>query len=303
MPGSLGYAVERMSILETDYKTLTAAAGRDLKGPEVARALRVLIEKGIKFLAESCDTVKLRTQVPNKVYVCFSAKGKPDKTTRPVNAKLLDLNLTGDEIEDLCTAKLARRPLPRRAQILYTGAMSYCCTTDLLKKDDKKTPGTFFECFVGHLVAATFGVNPTNSIEVLNLDLRANLPTDFIFHLGDGKNKIHLPVKTSTRERVVQVWAHQRVLDGVFGVNRFKGVLTAIAETNMVRRDMSVVEVCLPDQWTLYQMFIAQMHRVYYLDPPVKYLSLGETYPYIRVKSFSAFFDEAETLANASPLA
>jgi hypothetical protein len=49
--------------------------------------------------------------------------------------------------------------------------------------------------------------------------------------LGDGKNRIHLPVKTSTRERVIQAWAHQRVLDGVYGVGRFKGVLVALAET------------------------------------------------------------------------
>jgi hypothetical protein len=71
----------------------------------------------------------------------------------------------------------------------------------------------------------------------------------------------------------------------------------------MQNKTNSVTEVCLPDQWSLYQMFISQLHRVYYMDPPAKYLPLAKTYPFIQVKHFAKFFDEADALANASPLA
>lgn len=62
----------------------------------------------------------------------------------------------------------------------------------------------------------------------------------------------------------------------------------------------SVVEVCLPGQWTLYQMHIAQLHRVYHLDVPEKYKLLAERYPFIQVKSFADFFDELGALRKAS---
>ena len=138
-----------------------------------------------------------------------------------------------------------------------------------MKKDDRKTPATFFEIFVGHLVSEAFGVNPEKEIEVLALAPGYALPTDFVFDLGPDKSRIHVPVKISTRERIIQFWAHQRVLDGVSGINRFRGVLVCLTETNMVQKNMSVVEVCLPDQWAIYQMFVAQLYRIYYLDPPV----------------------------------
>jgi hypothetical protein len=65
----------------------------------------------------------------------------------------------------------------------------------------------------------------------------------------------------------------------------------------------AAMSYCLPDQWAMYQMFIAQMHRVSYLDPPEKYLPLSRWYPFIQVKHFASFFDEAESLASGSPLA
>jgi hypothetical protein len=184
---------------------------------------------------------------------------------------------------------------------LYTLAIAYCAVADLLSKGrDKKTPGTYFEVLIGHLVGRTFGVNPSKSITVQSLDIGESLPTDFTFDLGTGRNKIHMPVKTSTRERVIQVWGHQRVIDGVFGVGRFKGVLVCLSETN-AKPDYGVTEVCLPNQWTIYQMFIAQLHRVYYLDVPKKYAALGAVYPFIQVKPFAAFFSEADALAKAAP--
>jgi hypothetical protein len=150
---------------------------------------------------------------------------------------------------------------------------------------------------VGHLLALTFGVKPRNRVEVLTVeDERTSLPTDFIFDLGPKRLKFHVPVKTSTRERVVQVWAHQRMLNGVYGEGRFKGILVALAETKLDLRKLEVVEICLPDQWAVYQRFVARMDRVYYLDLPQKYAALAKQFPYIQVKTFGEFFKEKDLL-------
>lgn len=236
-----------------------------------------------------CDT--------GKQYFSFVSDGVK---SRPVNARLYDCDIDESSIARVLACDLSGFDEPSLGRILYTIAISYCAAADMVSRGDKKTPATFFEVFVGHMVGRMLGANPTNAIDVQSIDIHNSLPTDFIFDLGPHKNKIHLPVKTSTRERVIQVWAHQRVLDGVFGLGRFKGVLVSIAETNAKQPD-GVTEVCLPGQWVIYQMFIAQMHRVYYLDIPAKYAALGQQYPFIQVKSFASFFGEVDLLVNGPP--
>jgi hypothetical protein len=103
-------------------------------------------------------------------------------------------------------------------------------------------------------------------------------------------------VKTSTRERVIQVWAHQRVLDGVYGTGRFLGTPVILGETKTDRRKREVIEICLPDQWRIYQMHIAQLKRIYYLDVPATYEKLSEVFPPLNVKPLGHFFFEADTL-------
>ncbi|MCC5847612.1 MAG: hypothetical protein JJU29_05900 [Verrucomicrobia bacterium] len=92
-----------------------------------------------------------------------------------------------------------------------------------------------------------------------------------------------MPVKTSTRERIIQVWAHQRVVDGAYGVGRFLGLPVIMAETKVDAKKKEVVEICLPRQWRLYQMFIAQLWGVCYLDLPMKYEALNHVYPLLNV--------------------
>jgi len=130
--------------------------------------------------------------------------------------------------------------------------------------------------------------------------MKATLPTDYLFDLGANQCRVHLPIKLSTRERVVQVWAHQRVLEGVYGFGRFRGILVVGCETILYSDPLRVSEICLPEQWILYQMFIAQLSRVYYLDVPVRYAKLSEVYPYIQVRPLSAFFGEKKNLISPS---
>jgi len=268
-----------VSILETPYQELAQEASRDLKGDGVSALLKQVVQLALRFLTKECDRLKLKSSVPGKEYFSFRVKGKKNKFSRPINSKLFDPGTAVKLIDRLVSAELAGVSQAQRGRALYSAAMSYCCATDLLKSDDRKTPATFFEIFVGHLASRAFNINPHKKIDVLALAPGYSLPTDFVFDLGPAKSRIHLPVKISTRERIIQVWAHQRVLDGVYGINRFRGILVCLTETNMVRKDLSVLEVCLPEQWAIYQMFISQLYRIYYFDLPVKYAPLAKRYP------------------------
>jgi len=235
----------------------------------------------------------LESHVPGKSYFAF-ARGSD--RTRAVNDALFRDD--PDAIERFLSAlradKAASIPAEEITHACYALAMSFACRNDLRNKDDKRTPGLFFEHMVGSLLFIRLGIRPRKQIQVLNLDLDTPLTTDFTFDLGRGNPKFHVPVKLSTRERVIQVWAHQKVLDGVYGTGRFLGLLVCLGETSSAKT--GVVEVCLPDQWRIYQMFIAKMHTIYYLDLPYRYVDISREWPVIRIKSFGEYFAEADTL-------
>lgn len=145
-------------------------------------------------------------------------------------------------------------------------------------------------------MARHLNVDPDTRVVINSIDL----PTDFVFTPGGGKANLHLPVKTSTRERVIQVWAHQRLLDGVAGFNSYRGILVCLSETKTEKESRKVIEICLPDQWRMYQNYIAPMTRVYYLDLPEPYLKLSSGQPRLAVKPFGDFYREIDTLLTQS---
>ena len=262
---------------------------RDLKGIDIEDKLIAVIASSRLFL-ESLIRAPLVSKIVGKEYFMFVGNdGK--KTSRAVNSALYLDTFDAGQLRCALSCQTDCLGSEVLTKIVYTAAISYCCAADLLKQGDQKTPGTFFEVLIGHIVAVALDVNPEQQIRVPTLDMDITIPTDYVFDLGPLKNRIHLPIKISTRERVVQVWAHQRVLDGMHGVARFKGILIAMAETNK-QKETSVVEVCLPNQWIAYQMYIAQMFRVYYLDLPQQYLRLKDRYPFIQVKPFGDFYEE-----------
>ncbi|MGO7637581.1 hypothetical protein [Rhizobium leguminosarum] len=283
--------------IEPLYNALVGKAGaasvKDLKSDDTSERLANLVVASRSYLL-GLKRTDLESKVPGKSYFMFSDKDR-GKTSRSVNATQFMDDLDRATIDRVMQCDVVGMTSEEITKVVYTCAIAYCCAADILKSNDQKTPGTYFEFLIGHLVARTLGVNPEKQITVPTLDEKVTLPTDYVFNLGSEKNRVHLPIKTSTRERVVQVWAHQRVLDGMHGVARFKGVLVAMAETNK-QKDKSVVEVCLPNQWMAYQMYIAQMFRVYYLDLPEKYVALKDRYPFIQVKPFGDFFGEVDKI-------
>lgn len=123
---------------------------------------------------------------------------------------------------------------------------------------------------------------------------------DFIFDINQHLS-LHLAVKMSTRERVVQAWSHQRLLDSAFGVDRYRGLMVVFGETKLDSRSHEVVEICVPDQWLAYQALLAQMQRIYYFDPPERYRQLASQFPNLVVlRPFSQFFTETKTVLGRS---
>ncbi len=249
-----------------------------------------------RLLLSKSKLINLKSLIPNKEYICYENN---NHRTRAINKNLINVddNSIRIFIDKIKTNDIEAYTADEITNICYKIAISFCSAIDLIKSNDQKTPGTFFEYFMGQLFSTNLGITPRKQVEVLNIDnLNSKLPTDFIFDLGYNKPKYHVPVKTSTRERVIQVWAHQRVLDGIYGNGRFLGLLTCLSETKVDQRKLEVTEICLPDQWRIYQLFIAQMKRVYYLDLPEKYKEMNKWYPPIHVHPLGMFFKEREQL-------
>lgn len=281
-------------ILKTFASIKKVRTQHGLGSDEVLSCLRQLYETTSSFLSK-CARQELTSKVGGKTYFSFLI-GKV--ISRPINETLYNAGTDGIEsmfhfLQDRNFEEVSPSEFTAAC---YNFAVGFCACIDLLKKGDQKTPGTLFEILIGHIYARRLGIEPNRNIDVLNLDMRASLPTDFIYDLGEGKAKFHLPVKTSTRERVVQVWAHQRLLDGVYGTGRFLGTLVCMTETKLDREKLEVVEICLPSQWRLYQMYIAQLTRIYYLDLPDPYRQLGNEFPRIHVRPLGEFFADVDSL-------
>jgi hypothetical protein len=276
------------------YMRLQKIFAHDVRGDDNRELLTECVRASLRQL-RNFKRIELKSHVPNKAYFAFAGE---KKISRAVNAALFVSDQK--EWDKFCNAlannKLEGLSPESITKTIYSATISFCCFVDLIKDGDQKTPGTFFEYIIGHLFAWRLGVNPTNRLPVLNLDMDTTLPTDFVFNLGKDKPKFHLPIKTSTRERVIQVWAHQRVLDGVYGTGRFLGTPVILAETKTDQRKKEVIEICLPDQWRIYQMHIAQLKRIYYLDVPVSYDKLNAVFPPLYVKPFGQFFFELDSL-------
>ncbi|HEV7407697.1 MAG TPA: hypothetical protein VGO01_04350 [Bradyrhizobium sp.] len=293
--------------LKALYDALKVSAKKDLRSATITAELAILCEESIEFVRKSANFVPLISGVPGKGYGMLRLKGGT-RSSRPINTALFDRDVAASDLAALLAGETSAYSEERLSQLLYTAAMSFCVAVDLSggegqKSPNQKSPGTFFEILVGHLAAMKLGVNPAKKVAVPTSDgAEADnmLPTDFIFDLGPGKSKVHMPVKISTRERVVQAWAHQRVLEGMLGAGRYKGVLVILTETNK-QKDVSVVEVCLPGQWRAYQMYIAPMYRVYYLDVPKKYEPLRDSYPFIQIWPFAKFFSEYRQIQSPNP--
>jgi len=262
--------------------------------PEITTLIRSGYIDSIRELSK-LKTVELTSKISEKSYFSFS---RDSKISRAINNELWQPNKGDwDRFAKCLSARNFESMSPGDiTKTLYSVVISFCAWCDLYG-DPRKVPGTYFERFVANLIGRVLTVNPKHHLHVLEFDgVDTSLPTDLIFDLGKGSPKYHVPVKTSTRERAIQVWAHQRVIDGVFGMARVLGTPVLMAETKTDSKKLEVVEICTPMQWQLFQSHISQLQRIYYLDVPAKYAELNAAAIKVEVLPFGQFFREFQDL-------
>ena len=282
--------------LRSEYLKIKSLTTRDAQNAEVGEAILEFAIASHNFLLAECEQVELVSRVHGKDYFTFAAR---HVIGRSVNKRLF-VN------EPSLIIKLWREWLTNHiapedfAKLSYTIVLAPCLVMELFDRQNKKGPATYFEHYIGHLFAKALGTNPTKRVRLPIGDRSVLMTMDFLFDVKGQRRKLHLPVKLSTRERVVQAWAHQRLLDAAYGQNIYQGIMVLFSETKLDSRSREVVEICVPDQWLAYQTLLAKMDRIYYFDLPERYRILASSYPeMITIKQFGEFFSEREEVLRA----
>lgn len=171
--------------------------------------------------------------------------------------------------------------------VLYSLINSFCICYDLWKPASRKTPGTYFEVMMGSLLSVLLPSYRRRKFITLPGQTE-KVSTDIVFEKTGEQGGLVFPVKITTRERIVQPFAHQRILDSVFGEGVYRSVLLCVSELQRAKND-GVNEICVPGTIKLFQIHLAHLNGIYYLDPPLRYCKsdISATIP---VGSLGLFF-------------
>ncbi len=275
--------------LSKQYKELKGLAAEALSGGAVARLISEMAMHAREML-QQVERVELNSRVAAKSYFSF----RRNNQSRPVNQ-----GLYVDDAGEFNRLLRAFRRGFRDSSDEDTVKSSYTIAYSVFAAHDvydvgRKASATFFEILIGHMVARSIGVSPRKKVRIP--ESGADLPTDYVFDPGRNSRKIHLPIKTSTRERAVQAWVHQLVLDRIFGTGQYRGILVVAAETKRDSRTGEVIEICVPRQLQMFQSRVAEISHIYYLDPPQVYLALANDFPRLEVRSFGGVFEDLRQL-------
>ena len=279
-------------LLHSSYSLVKAKSADDAGGAEAEAAILALVEMSVTFLVAECNRVPLISLVAGKTYAGYARKDEPASSTRPVRDSLFAPDVAALR-RHWNQWRAGRLSASNAESMLYTAALAPCLAMELYDRANKKGPATYFECFVGHVVARTLGLKAHKKASLPFRDINLRLTMDLLFQPTATTSGLHVAVKMSTRERVVQAWAHQRLLDSAFGPSVYRGIMILFGETKLDVRKGEVVEICVPDQWLAYQTLLAPMARIYYFDPPTRYVSLAEKYPdIVTLAPFATFLGE-----------
>jgi len=277
--------------LNRQYSRLKATSLVNLGGAATGTLISEMALHARQILQHS-ERVSLTSQT-GKNYFSF----REEEQSRPVN---LELYVEGErEFGQLLRSfaeGFAGTSPEHVVRATYSIAYSVFAAHDV-RGVGRKASATFFEVLIGHIVARAIGVSPRNKVRIP--ESGADLPTDYIFDPGDQSRKIHLPIKTSTRERAVQAWVHQLVLERIFGAGMYRGILVVASETKRNTRTGEVIEICVPRQLQMFQARVTEISRIYYLDPPRVYLELADAFPRVNVKPFGEALGELRGLLSA----
>jgi hypothetical protein len=273
------------------YGRLKSTSLEDLGGAATSALISQMAARARQVLRRT-ERVALNSET-GKNY--FSFRGT--QQSRPINVELyVDAEREIDRLLRLFREGFADGTPEQIVRATYSIAYSVFAAHDV-HEVGRKASATFLEILIGHLVSRTIGVAPRTKVVIP--ESGADLPTDFIFDPGPRSRKIHLPIKTSTRERAVQAWVHQLVLERIFGADEYLGVLVVASETKRDARTGQVTEICVPGQLQMFQSRVTKMTRIYYLDPPRPYLELATAHPRVDIRPFGEALGELQELLRA----
>ena len=271
-----------------------AAAYRD--GMCVTNSIGQIVSHCLTLL-DQAELIPLG-ECDGKDYHAFSAGSN---FSRPIHLPLLITDPTSFATA-WATLRQAARPEHHRYdlhpeainRIVYSAATAFGACYDLWKPGSRKTPGTFFEVILGSALGVVLpGFSRTAHITLPGH--AESLSTDIVFSTPGPPGGLVIPAKITTRERIVQPFAHQRILDSVFGERRFRSVLLCVSE--MQRQSHTGANaICVPGAIRLYQQHLAPLSGLYYIDPPARYLR-EDVREHLRVNSLGALLaDDLPTL-------
>lgn len=262
------------------------------------------VTNSIEQIVEHCLVLLQRAELTplgrcdGKDYHVFGAE---TKLSRPVHLPLLI-----DDPQSFSTAWTAFCASGHRHErrydsaadsinrVFYTASTAFGVCYDLWKPGSRKTPGTFFEVLLGSALEAVLS-DFVRSAHVILPGQTESLSTDIVFSEPDSVGGLVIPAKITTRERIVQPFAHQQILDSVFGEGRFRSVLVCVSEMQR-QRHTGANAICVPGAIRLYQQHLAPLSGLYYIDPPDRYLQ-DDVVEHLNVSSLGAFLaDDLPTL-------
>ncbi|WCN10718.1 hypothetical protein [Marinomonas mediterranea] len=210
----------------------------------------------------------------DKKYLIYSSN---NSKSRPVNSSLFiesseEFQKGWRELLGSIDAEKRSSSLPEDKinNVIYTAIMGFCICFDIWKPKSRKTPGTHFEVLLGSLLQQ-FLPSFTREKFVTLPEQDEKVSTDIVFDEG-GKGLV-IPAKITTRERIVQPYAHQRILDSIFGESRYRSILLCVSETQRDDDNRHVNDICVPGTLKLFQAHLSKLAGLYYLDPPSRYMN------------------------------
>jgi len=296
-----------MQTIEKLFKSASTSYNKQLPHLKTCRELAlVALEKLASDAAYQSYSVHSAHNIATK-YAVFTAKGA---ISRPIAEALFIADtkafaaLDKDVIGDLARREtLSSSEIDAVSSYIYTAIMAFAATYDLWKPGSRKTPGTFFEVFMAALVNLHLPEHElskhVNLGAMLGEDTRdeeqeAREVTGLVIKSAKSKKWAVVPLKITTRERVVQPFAHQRILESSFP-GQFHSFLCCISETQLDKKTESVKQICVPGTIKLFQRFLSPIEGLYYCDIPARY-SLPSLTRYVPVKRLGEVFNDLRQL-------
>lgn len=236
--------------------------------------------------------------------------------SRPFRIDLCELDPAAfDALTKEFDVSIGNQLVPRNDlidRIVYTSVTAFSVAYDLWRPGSRKTPGTFFEVLIGSMARGIFPqYTLSKHIPIKDISIKddasaesgggrgESVSTDLVITNPQTGMSAVVPLKITTRERIVQPFAHQRILDSAYP-GRYASFITCISEVQRDEKTQSVKQICVPGTVALFQKHLSKVNGLYYCDIPQRYGN-EDFKKVMPVKSFSCLFtDVAAHLAKAA---